>query len=102
MGDQVAAQRETLVITRRRILVLAGGLAARATARPGNAELATSTMRTEPRNGSMDIRRNGSVPSRKGPAENFSGSVRIDPLFEAVEPSRVSGASVSFEPGART
>jgi quercetin dioxygenase-like cupin family protein len=50
----------------------------------------------------MDIRRNGSVPSRKGPAENFTGSVRIDPLFEATEPSRVSGASVSFEPGAHT
>jgi quercetin dioxygenase-like cupin family protein len=50
----------------------------------------------------MDIRRNGSVPSRKGPAENFAGNVRIDPLFEAIEPSRVSSASVSFEPGART
>jgi quercetin dioxygenase-like cupin family protein len=50
----------------------------------------------------MDIRRNGSVPSRKGPAENFTGSVRIDPLFDVTEPSRVSGASVSFEPGART
>jgi quercetin dioxygenase-like cupin family protein len=50
----------------------------------------------------MDIRRNGSVPPRKGPAENFTGNVRIDPLFEAIEPSRVSSASVSFEPGART
>ena len=50
----------------------------------------------------MDIRRNGSVASRKGPAENFTGNVRIDPLFEAAEPSRVSSASVSFEPGART
>ena len=50
----------------------------------------------------MDIRRNGSVPPRKGSAENFTGNVRIDPLFEAAEPSRVSGASVSFEPGART
>jgi quercetin dioxygenase-like cupin family protein len=50
----------------------------------------------------MEIKRNGSQPSRKGSAENFTGTVRIDPLFEAVEPSRVSGASVSFEPGART
>jgi quercetin dioxygenase-like cupin family protein len=50
----------------------------------------------------MEIRRNASVPSRKGPAENFTGSVRIDPLFEASDPSRVSGASVSFEPGAHT
>ena len=50
----------------------------------------------------MEIRRNGSHPSRQGPAANFTGNVRIDPLFEAQEPSRVSGASVSFEPGART
>src|SRR5690242_18044680 len=57
---------------------------------------------TEGRNEAMDIRRNGSVASRKGPAENFTGEVRIDPLFEASEPSRVSGASVSFEPGAHT
>ena len=50
----------------------------------------------------MEIKRNGSEPSVKGPAENFTGAVRIDRLFAAAEPSRVSGASVSFEPGART
>ena len=50
----------------------------------------------------MEIRRNGSVPSRKGSIENFTGDVRINPLFEASDPSRVSGASVSFEPGAHT
>jgi quercetin dioxygenase-like cupin family protein len=44
----------------------------------------------------------GSQPSRKRAAENFTGSVRIDPLFQADEPSRVAGASVTFEPGART
>jgi quercetin dioxygenase-like cupin family protein len=50
----------------------------------------------------MDVRRNGSQPSGKGPAEYFTGSVRIDPLFEAPDPARVRGASVTFEPGART
>jgi quercetin dioxygenase-like cupin family protein len=50
----------------------------------------------------MDIRRCGSQPSGKGPAEYFTGTVRIDPLFEAASPARVVGASVTFEPGART
>ncbi len=50
----------------------------------------------------MNITRNGSQPSGKGPAEWFTGAVRIDPLFEATEPARVRGASVTFEPGART
>ena len=50
----------------------------------------------------MEIKRNGSQPSTKGPAEWFTGTVRIDPLFEAPEPARVRGASVTFEPGART
>jgi quercetin dioxygenase-like cupin family protein len=48
------------------------------------------------------IARGGSQPSRKGPAESFTGSVRIDPLFQPTEPSRTSGAYVTFEPGART
>lgn len=50
----------------------------------------------------MQIRRSGSQPSGKGPTEYFSGMVRIDPLVEAPEPARVRGASVTFEPGART
>jgi len=50
----------------------------------------------------MEIRRNGSRPSGKGPADYFTGTVRIDPLFDAAEPARVFGASVTFEPGART
>jgi quercetin dioxygenase-like cupin family protein len=50
----------------------------------------------------MEIKRSGSQPSSKGPADWFTGSVRIDPLFEAPEPARVRGASVTFEPGART
>jgi quercetin dioxygenase-like cupin family protein len=50
----------------------------------------------------MDIKRIGSQASRKGPAEYFTGSVRIDALLESVEPARVVAASVTFEPGART
>ena len=50
----------------------------------------------------MEIKRTGSQPSAKGPAEYFTGTVRIDPLFEAAEPARVRCASVTFEPGART
>jgi quercetin dioxygenase-like cupin family protein len=50
----------------------------------------------------MEIKKNGSQPSSKGPADWFTGTVRIDPLFEAKAPCRVSGASVTFEPGART
>ncbi len=50
----------------------------------------------------MDITRNGSRPAGCGPAAWFTGAVRIDPLFEAPEPARVRGASVTFEPGART
>jgi quercetin dioxygenase-like cupin family protein len=50
----------------------------------------------------MDIRRSGSQPSTKGSGEYFTGTVRIDPLFQADDPARVAGASVIFEPGART
>ena len=50
----------------------------------------------------MHIHRNGSRPSGKGPADYFTGTVRVDPLFEASEPARVRGACVTFEPGART
>jgi quercetin dioxygenase-like cupin family protein len=50
----------------------------------------------------MDITRSGAQPSSKGPADWFTGSVRIDPLFNPPEPARVAGALVTFEPGART
>ena len=50
----------------------------------------------------MDIKRAGSQPSTKGPADWFTGTVRIDPLFQAPEPARVAGAAVTFEPAART
>jgi quercetin dioxygenase-like cupin family protein len=50
----------------------------------------------------MDTKRIGTTPSTKGPAEYFTGTVRIDMLFDAPVPARVVGASVTFEPGART
>ena len=50
----------------------------------------------------MDITRAGSQPSAKGPEAWFTGTVRIDPLFQAPAPARVGGAAVTFEPGART
>lgn len=50
----------------------------------------------------MEIRRAGSQPSGKGPADWFTGTVRIDPLFAASEPARAAGNAVTFEPGART
>jgi quercetin dioxygenase-like cupin family protein len=50
----------------------------------------------------MDIKRNGTRPSGKGPADYFTGTVRVDPLFEAPEPACGRGATVTFEPGART
>ena len=50
----------------------------------------------------MEIVRAGSKPSGRGPSEWFTGTVRIDPLFNAFDPARVQGASVTFEPGART
>lgn len=50
----------------------------------------------------MDIKRSGSQASTKGATEYFTGNVRLDPLFQAPDPARVVGASVTFEPGART
>ena len=50
----------------------------------------------------MEIKRAGTQPSGTGPSEWFTGSVRIDPLFQAADPARTQAASVTFEPGART
>jgi len=50
----------------------------------------------------MEITRNGARPSSPGPVEYFTGAVRRDPLIEAPAPARVTAASVTFEPGART
>jgi quercetin dioxygenase-like cupin family protein len=58
--------------------------------------------RTAKKDSNMEIKRVGSQPSSKGPADWFTGTVRIDSPFKGTEPSRVTGATVSFEPGART
>lgn len=50
----------------------------------------------------MDLKRSGSTPSQKGPAEHFTGTVRVDPLFQQAAPSRTGGAHVTFEPCARS
>jgi len=50
----------------------------------------------------MDIKRSGSQPSAKGPADWFTGVVRIDPLFPVSAPARAAGNAVTFEPGSRT
>nr|HML29757.1 cupin domain-containing protein [Hyphomicrobium sp.] len=50
----------------------------------------------------MDIKRNGSRPSNRGPAEYFTGDVEIEALIQATDPARVACASVTFAPGART
>ena len=50
----------------------------------------------------MNITRNGSHPSSRGPSEYFTGAVRVDSRFERSAPARVAGAIVTFEPGART
>jgi quercetin dioxygenase-like cupin family protein len=50
----------------------------------------------------MEIKRSGSQPSNKGPADWFTGTVRIDPLFSAADPARAAANAVTFEPGART
>jgi quercetin dioxygenase-like cupin family protein len=86
--------------SRRRLLTTAGGLAALSVATSLPAQSLSQATSTGSQ--TMDIKRSGSQPSRKGPAEYFTGTVRIDPLFQALEPSRVGGGSVTFEPGART
>src|SRR2546429_9375440 len=53
-------------------------------------------------NEEMEIKSVDSHPSAKGPSEWFTGTMRVDPLFQAPDPALVSGASVTFEPGART
>jgi quercetin dioxygenase-like cupin family protein len=60
------------------------------------------TFKAKQRTLKMDIKRSGSQPSTKGSAEYFTGTVRIDTLFQANDPARAVGASVTFEPGSRT
>ena len=50
----------------------------------------------------MELSRNGSRPAAKGPGENFTGNVRVEPLFHSPGPAKFGGGSVTFEPGARS
>jgi quercetin dioxygenase-like cupin family protein len=88
------------MITRRRVLVATVSLAT--LTRAGAATTPASAVPTKEWNETMEIKRAGSRPPGKGPADWFTGAVRIDPLFEASEPARAAGAAVTFEPGART
>ncbi len=88
-------------LTRRSLLVGVGSLAFMATAHCSLAETPPLSDPTR-RKKAMDIKRNGSRPSGKGPEAWFTGTVRVDPLFQAGDPARVSGGQVTFEPGART
>jgi hypothetical protein len=88
------------MITRRRIIAAAGGLGGLAAVGPARAQ--AQAVATTHRSRTMEITRAGSQPSGKGPADYFTGTVRVDPLFPVREPGRVSAASVTFETGART
>src|SRR5215208_1746375 len=68
----------------------------------GGAALHHGQVTSQRRIKAMDIKRIGTQPSGKGPAEWFTGTVRIDPLFQATDPARSAGNSVTFQPGART
>jgi quercetin dioxygenase-like cupin family protein len=82
------------------IAAATGGLALSIRSR----SLVAQTSPAEGRNRDMDIdiKRNGSRPSAKGSPDWFTGSVRVDPLFQAPAPARVGAGQVTFEPGART
>ena len=82
------------MMSRRQALV-AGGVLATLTAERALAQSSAAA-------GAMQIRCAGSQPSGKGPAEYFTGTVRVDPMFPAAAPSRVSAGHVTFEPGARS
>ena len=86
-------------VSRRTFLKTTG---AAALAIPAILRAQADTPSTQRKELKMEIKRNGSQPSSKGPADWFTGTVRIDPLFQANPPARASGASVTFEPSART
>jgi quercetin dioxygenase-like cupin family protein len=91
-------------VVKRRSVLLSGaaGWAMLASARVGFARAPAEDDSTTGRIGKMDIKRNGSRPSGKGPEAWFTGAVRVDPMFQVGDPTRLSGGQVTFEPGART
>ena len=87
-----------MTISRRSFLTTAGAVLVT----PAILRAQVDTHLTQTEKIGMEIKRIGSQPSSKGPADWFAGTVRIDPLFQPNAPARTSGASVTFEPGART
>jgi len=88
------------MITRRTVVAGTGGFATIAAAVVSGVHATDAA--SQGKAGAMQITRAGSQPSSKGPADYFTGAVRIDPLFPVREPARAAAASVTFEPGART
>jgi quercetin dioxygenase-like cupin family protein len=95
--EQQQSSSGYLKLSRRRLLHVIGGLVLSASSTAGLAQGAIETRRQK-----MDIKRNGSRPSAKGPAEYFTGSVRVEPVFQVGEPMRLNAGHVTFEPGARS
>jgi 4-carboxymuconolactone decarboxylase len=87
-------EMKLLTTTTMSLFLLASG-----SAQPNQAEVTSASAEDSQM---IKITRKGSQPSRQGPAENFTGAVRVDPLFQANAPARAHGALVTFEPGART
>src|SRR5882724_7311448 len=87
-------------VLRRTFLTTMGAVVATAFTFPAILRGQTTSIQRKEIN--MEIKRVGTQASAKGPADWFTGTVRIDPLFQANTPARAAGASVTFEPGART
>jgi quercetin dioxygenase-like cupin family protein len=85
--------------SRRQVIAATAGFAAFAAM---SAKAENSNVQRRNSDMDMDIKRNGSWPSAKGSPDWFTGSVLVDPLFQAPDPARVSAGQVTFEPGART
>ena len=94
-------QEAEIEIARRTVLSNAAGLAMLALVRSCFAQ-ASAENAYQGRNRTMDVKRNGSRPPSKGPEAWFTGTVRVDPLFQVGNPQRLGGGQVTFEPGART
>jgi quercetin dioxygenase-like cupin family protein len=90
-----------LLLTRRRLLCVTGGMGLFAASGRGLAQIPATADATEWRT-AMDIKRNGSRPSTTPPVAYFTGAVRVEPVFQVGDPVRLNGGSVTFEPGART
>lgn len=86
------------MVTRRGVLICGSAAAVITTDRA----MAQTSERAKEFRMDIDIKRNGSRPSQKGSPDWFTGTVRVDPLFQAPEPARTSAGPVTFEPGART